>query len=380
VINNRETPVHHLRIQRKPDWLRARVPGGEGYERLKAIIDEHKLHTVCQEASCPNMGECWGRGTATIMILGDVCTRACGFCNIKTGKPPVLDLDEPRRVAESLKLMKLKHVVITSVNRDELADGGAAVWAETVRRVHDACPDMSVEILVGDFQGDEKAIQAVCDARPEIISHNMETVRRMHPAVRPQAKYERSLAVLRQFKQSGLVTKTGIMVGIGEHDDEVLGLLDEHGESLADRTTAPGHLTGSAVVVDAAGERVLVLLHTKLQRWLQPGGHADGDHELAGVALREATEETGIEGLEVVLPAVDLDVHEVDHGDALGNHLHLDLRFVVLAPNGSVPEGNHESEALRWVDLDELRALADETGVLRLAAQGAAALSEIMAD
>ena len=203
------------------------MPGGEGYERLKSIIDEHKLHTVCQEASCPNMGECWGRGTATIMILGDVCTRACGFCNIKTGKPPVLDLDEPRRVAESLRLMKLKHVVITSVNRDELADGGAAIWAETVNRVHDACPEMSVEILVGDFQGDEKAIQVVCDARPEIISHNMETVRRMHPAVRPQAKYERSLAVLRQFKQSGLVTKTGIMAGIGEHDDEVLGLLDD---------------------------------------------------------------------------------------------------------------------------------------------------------
>jgi lipoic acid synthetase len=227
VINNRETPVNQLRIQRKPDWLRARVPGGEGYERLKGIIDEHKLHTVCQEASCPNMGECWGRGTATIMILGDTCTRACGFCNIKTGKPATLDLDEPRRVAESLKLMKLKHVVITSVNRDELADGGAAIWAETVNRVHDACPDMSVEILVGDFQGDEKAIQVVCDARPEIISHNMETVKRMHPAVRPQAKYERSLAVLRQFKQSGLVTKTGIMAGIGEHDEEVLELLDD---------------------------------------------------------------------------------------------------------------------------------------------------------
>jgi lipoate synthase len=182
VINNRETEAHHLRIQRKPEWLRARVPGGEGYERLRKIIDEHRLHTVCQEASCPNMGECWGRGTATIMILGDTCTRACGFCNVKTGKPPVYDLDEPRRVAESLKLMGLKHVVITSVNRDELPDGGAAIWAETVHRVHEACPDMSVEILVGDFQGDEKAIQVVCDARPEIISHNMETVRRRAPA------------------------------------------------------------------------------------------------------------------------------------------------------------------------------------------------------
>lgn len=214
-------------IGKKPDWLRAKVPGGEGYDRLKAIIDEHRLHTVCQEASCPNMGECWSRGSATIMILGDTCTRSCGFCNVKTGKPPVFDADEPRRVAASLALMGLKHVVITSVNRDELPDGGAAIWAETIERVHEACPGMSVEVLVGDFLGDEKAIQVVCDARPEIISHNMETVHRMHPAVRPQAKYERSLAVLRQMKSSGLVTKTGCMVGIGERDDEVLELMDD---------------------------------------------------------------------------------------------------------------------------------------------------------
>ena len=214
-------------IGKKPDWLRAKVPGGEGYDRLKAIIDEHRLHTVCQEASCPNMGECWSRGSATIMILGDTCTRSCGFCNVKTGKPPVFDADEPRRVAASLALMGLKHVVITSVNRDELPDGGAAIWAETIDRVHEACPGMSVEVLVGDFLGDEKAIQVVCDARPEIISHNMETVHRMHPAVRPQAKYDRSLSVLRQMKAAGLVTKTGCMVGIGERDDEVLELMDD---------------------------------------------------------------------------------------------------------------------------------------------------------
>lgn len=227
VLNNRPDVAHHLRLGKKPDWLRARVPGGEGYERLKKIIDEHRLHTVCQEASCPNMGECWSRGTATIMILGDVCTRACGFCNVKTGRPPTLDLDEPRRVAESLRLMRLKHVVITSVNRDELSDGGAEIWAETIRRTHEACPWMSVEVLVGDFCGDERAIQTVIDAKPEILAHNMETVRRMHPAVRPQARYERSLAVLRQIKANGLVTKTGIMVGIGERDDEVDELLDD---------------------------------------------------------------------------------------------------------------------------------------------------------
>ena len=227
VLNNAGGAAQQRTVGRKPDWLRARVPGGGGYERLKAIIDEHRLHTVCQEASCPNMGECWGRGTATIMILGDTCTRSCGFCNVKTGRPPALDTDEPRRVAASLALMGLKHVVITSVNRDELPDGGAAVWAETIRRVHESCPGMSVECLVGDFMGDERAIQEVCDARPEILSHNMETVRRMHPAVRPQAKYERSLSVLAQFKKSGLVTKTGIMVGIGEHDEEVLGLMDD---------------------------------------------------------------------------------------------------------------------------------------------------------
>ncbi len=210
-----------LRIGRKPDWLRARVPGGAGYERLKSIVDEHKLHTVCQEASCPNMGECWSRGTATIMILGDTCTRSCGFCNVKTGKPEPPDPDEPRRVAESLALMGLKHVVITCVDRDDLPDGGASIWAETIERTHAACPDMSVEALVGDFKGDPEALQIVIDSRPEILAHNVETVERMHPAVRPQARYDRSLEVLARIKAAGLVTKTSIMVGIGERDDEV---------------------------------------------------------------------------------------------------------------------------------------------------------------
>ena len=244
--------------RRHPDWIRSKVPGGDRYRELKRLMRDKTLNTVCEEARCPNIGECWDQGTATVMILGDTCTRACGFCNVKTGKPPVYDLDEPRRVAASLALMKLKHVVITSVNRDELPDGGAAIWAETIHRVHEACPEMSVEILVGDFQGDEKAIQVVCDARPEIISHNMETVRRMHPAVRPQAKYERSLAVLRQFKQNGLVTKTGIMAGIGEHDEEILELFDDvRAASDADIITVGQYLQPTRN-------------HLPIHRWVHP--------------------------------------------------------------------------------------------------------------
>lgn len=226
VLDNQPS-AQQMRVGRKPDWLRAQVPGGEGYHRLKSLIDEHRLHTVCQEASCPNMGECWSRGTATIMILGDTCTRSCGFCNVKTGKPMPVDDDEPRRVAEVLSQINLKHVVITSVDRDDQKDGGARIWAETIQAVHEACPETSVEVLVGDFKGVEKDIQLVCDARPEIISHNMETVDRMHPAVRPQARYDRSLKVLQQFKANGLVTKTGIMLGIGEHEEEVLELMND---------------------------------------------------------------------------------------------------------------------------------------------------------
>ena len=258
VINNIEKEAQTLRIGKKPDWLRARMPGGEGFRRMKSIIDEHRLHTVCEEASCPNIGECWARGAATIMILGDTCTRSCGFCNVKTGRPPELDTDEPRRVAESLKLVGLKHVVITSVNRDELPDGGAAIWAETIERVHEACPDMSVEVLVGDFMGDEKALQKVIDARPEILAHNMESVRRMHPVVRPQARYERSLRVLSQIKAGGLVTKTGIMAGIGEREEEVHELLEDvRRESDADIMTIGQYLQPTRN-------------HLPIARWVHP--------------------------------------------------------------------------------------------------------------
>ncbi len=227
VLNNAGGAVEHNQPKRKPAWLKAKVPSGPGYERLKAIVSEHRLHTVCEEAGCPNMGECWGRGVATIMILGDTCTRACGFCNVKTGRPTTLDRDEPRRVAESLRLMALKHVVITSVNRDELPDGGAAIWAETIIRSRDACPGMSIEVLIPDFLGDRGALQMVIDARPDIIAHNLETVKRMHPAVRPSARYERSIEVLHRIKAAGVVAKTGVMVGIGERDDEVVELIDD---------------------------------------------------------------------------------------------------------------------------------------------------------
>ncbi len=213
--------------RRKPDWLRAKLPGGPGYQRLRAIIDEHSLHTVCESARCPNMGECWSRGTATIMILGDVCTRSCGFCHIQTGRPETLDVDEPRRVGEAVALMRLGHIVVTSVNRDELPDGGADIWAQTVRAIRQASPQTSVEVLIPDFCGDWDALGAVVDTEPDILNHNMETVRRLYSVVRPQAKYERSIELLRRAKGQGLTTKTGIMVGIGETDDEVVQLMHD---------------------------------------------------------------------------------------------------------------------------------------------------------
>ena len=220
VLNNADAG-QSLRRQPKPSWIRAKAPGGDAFIALRDDLRARGLHTVCEEAACPNIGECWGRGTATIMILGDTCTRSCGFCNVKTGRPPVTDLDEPRRVAEQLAGTGLKHVVITSVDRDDLPDGGAAIWAETIREVHRACPELSVEVLVGDFKGERLDVEMVIEARPEILAHNIETCERMHPTVRPQARYDRSLQVLQQISASGVISKTSIMVGIGETDAEV---------------------------------------------------------------------------------------------------------------------------------------------------------------
>ena len=206
---------------RKPSWLKMKMPQGDGYFALKQMVAEKKLHTVCESAKCPNIGECWSAGTATLMILGDVCTRSCGFCHIKTGRPTELDLDEPRRVGEAVKFMQLGHCVITSVNRDELPDGGAEVWAETIRQIRIQSPGTSVEVLIPDFEGNWDALQKVIDARPEILNHNIESVPRIYKKVRPQAKYARSLELLRRCKAQGLTTKTGMMLGIGELPHEV---------------------------------------------------------------------------------------------------------------------------------------------------------------
>lgn len=223
-----QAPVETGRPGTRPEWLRVKLPYGQTYRNIVDIIDDHRLHTVCQSARCPNMGECWTAGTATFMILGDVCTRSCGFCAVKTGRPEKgLDWDEPRRVAEAVQLMDLRHAVVTSVNRDERKDGGAPIFAETIRLIRDHQPGCTVEVLIPDFRGIPEALQEVFDARPDILNHNVETVPRLYRRVRPQADYQRSLDVLKEAKEQGLRTKSGIMVGLGEKQEEVLALMDD---------------------------------------------------------------------------------------------------------------------------------------------------------
>jgi lipoic acid synthetase len=209
---------------RRPDWLRVRLPGGEHYNELKGIMRGLELHTVCEEARCPNIGECWEARTATFMILGDTCTRACGFCAVKTGRPGTLDLGEPLRVAEAVERMGLKHAVITSVNRDELEDGGAAIFAGTIRQIRKRLPACGIEVLVPDFMGDEPSLATVMRARPDILNHNIETVPRLYPQVRPKGRYQRSLELLARAKRldATVYTKSGIMLGLGEDLDEVV--------------------------------------------------------------------------------------------------------------------------------------------------------------
>jgi lipoic acid synthetase len=219
-----ETPQKHIR---KPDWLKIKLPKGDNYLKVKGILEEKGLHTICSSGKCPNMGECWNAGTATFMILGDICTRSCKFCATKTGKPLPVDANEPEKIAQSAKYLNLKHIVLTSVDRDDLPDGGATIWAETVRKVKELNPETTLETLVPDFGGNADQLQMVIESAPDIISHNLETVRRLTPQIRSAAQYERSLAVLKQIAASGLKAKSGIMVGLGETEAEVLELMDD---------------------------------------------------------------------------------------------------------------------------------------------------------
>lgn len=212
----------------KPKWIRVKLPTGKKYTELRSLVDKYKLNTICSSASCPNMGECWGEGTATFMILGNICTRSCGFCGVKTGRPESLEWDEPEKVARSIKMMQIKHAVITSVDRDDIKDMGSIIWAETVKAIRRMNPETTLETLIPDFQGNTRNIDRIIEVHPEVVSHNMETVKRLTREVRIQAKYERSLEVLNYLKQSGITrTKSGIMLGLGEREDEVLQTMQD---------------------------------------------------------------------------------------------------------------------------------------------------------
>ena len=216
-----DTAVLPKRVK-KPDWLRVKLPVGKKYTELRGLVDKYKLNTICTSGSCPNMGECWGEGTATFMILGNICTRSCQFCAVATGRPKPVEWDEPQRVAEAIFLMKVKHAVLTSVDRDELPDGGSIIWSNTIKAIKALTPDTTLETLIPDFRGIKEQIERIIEAAPEVVSHNMETVERNTKRVRVQAKYRRSLEVLETLKKGGMRTKTGIMLGIGEEKDEVI--------------------------------------------------------------------------------------------------------------------------------------------------------------
>ncbi len=255
---------------RRPDWLKVRIPSGENYARLKGLIDRHRLNTVCEEARCPNMGECWHNGTATFMILGEVCTRSCGFCAVKTGKPEGLDAGEPLRVAEAVRIMGLRHAVITSVNRDELFDGGSQIFAETIRLTRGLNPGTTIEVLIPDFKGDEFALDIVLDAFPDILNHNMETIPRLYEKVRPQARYDRSLELLQRAKRRGFTTKTGMMLGIGERPEEVLPVMTDLRKVGCDILTLGQYLQPTKD-------------HLPLDRFVTPGEFAS--YRSAGLAM-----------------------------------------------------------------------------------------------
>ena len=227
---------------KKPDWLRVKLPIGENYKHVRSLVDNHKLHTICESGNCPNMGECWGEVTATFMILGNVCTRSCGFCAVATGRPTAVEWDEPQRVAEAIYLMKVKHAVITSVDRDELKDGGSIIWQNTIRAVKAMTPATTLETLIPDFKGQKENIQRIIEAAPEVVSHNIETVERLTRQVRIQAKYHRSMEVLRILKEGGMRTKSGIMLGLGEKKEEVIQTMTDLKNSGVDVITIGQYL------------------------------------------------------------------------------------------------------------------------------------------
>lgn len=245
-------PENATQRTKKPDWLRVKLPVGKEYARVRKLVDQYKLHTICESGNCPNMGECWGSGTATFMILGNVCTRSCTFCAVATGRPPEYDTDEPRRVAEAIKLMGVKHAVITSVNRDELRDRGAEIWYQTVVETKKLCPQTTIETLIPDVKGNWDALHRMISAGQEVVSHNMETVEKLYRRVRPQAKYHRSLEQIKRTKAFGKRTKSGIMLGLGEMPEEVYKAMDDLAEHGLDILTLGQYLQPTKMHIEVA--------------------------------------------------------------------------------------------------------------------------------
>ncbi len=243
-------PSEQNKRKKKPDWLRVKLPVGQEYKKVRSLVDKYKLHTICESGNCPNMGECWGAGTATFMILGNVCTRGCSFCAVATGRPNEYDTDEPRRVAEAIKLMGVKHAVITSVNRDELKDRGAEIWYQTVKLVKEHSPETTIETLIPDVRGNWEALERMISAGQEVVSHNMETVEALYRKVRPQAKYARSLEEIRRIKEFGKRTKSGAMLGLGETDEQVFKLMDDLVENGLDILTLGQYLQPTKMHLD----------------------------------------------------------------------------------------------------------------------------------
>ena len=249
-----ELPVidNNRKYNRKPNWLRVKLPVGESYANVRKLVDKHKLHTICESGNCPNMGECWGAGTATFMILGNVCTRSCTFCAVATGRPPEYDEDEPRRVAEAIHLMKVKHAVITSVNRDELKDRGAEIWYQTVIQTKQIAPETTIETLIPDVKNNWDALYRMIEGGQEVVSHNVETVESLYRRVRPQAKYARSLEQIKKTKEAGKRTKSGIMLGIGEKDEELFKAMDDLAENGLDILTLGQYLQPTKMHIEVA--------------------------------------------------------------------------------------------------------------------------------